>query len=588
MAKCKNSYIQNGSNISLIISYQRCSDGQVVSNYAIPPSQARTIIHFEGTLNLSFTTDVVIEQRNQGSVESNKCIPNCAVLTTIGVKRDLVAWEPWSRRKTNLRKFITQAPKDLGYTNGDWYFLGITHTNNKLWYAFYQDPSSKDTIPKDVHVLEYDITLCNFQASYNRTLVLPGGMNSYTVKATRKGGRNSFQAWDDNLLIFNGGVGARTVYYWDISTNPPATPTVWGTLPSGFLLQPQRITITSNNKMFVSSSVDASTSVSGGRQGVVFDPPWFYQIDLSNFALDWYVSPTIGLGIKTHIGKVFSYDGKLYATQANDCNGLVRYSSPLGIISIDCNPNSVIPNFLYSNSAPFNNNEGGNLFSQTRLCNNYFSCPVPPTPTPSQTVTPSVTPTQTPTPSPQTPTPTPTNTVTPSVTPTRPIRYYIMTSCTGLTQTIVASSTPLQNGDVYLVDLGSGLEGCFTVSQETSNVGSRTVVTSYLDCDTCIGLTPTPTSSQTPTPTPSFSPTPSFTPSPTPTSNACINYEYNYNGVSGSCGEPISYFDCDGNPQFVFPTSGAWQNGEDGTICGNNVSPTTVCSDMSILPIGYC
>lgn len=180
-------------------------------------------------------------------------------------------------------------------------------------------------------------------------------------------------------------------------------------------------------------------------------------------------------------------------------------------------------------------------------------CDIPPTPSPSATPTPTPTPTitQTSTPTPtitQTSTPTPSTSLTPSVTQTS-------TETPTPTPTPTSTVTP-------------------TITQ-TSEPTTTPTPTSTTTPTPSVTTTVTPTTTSTITPTPSI--TPSITPSSTPAS--CFECTYLYTGTTGSCGESISYTDCSGVVQQIFPPAPAntWTNGDTGNLF-TILSPTSNCT----------
>jgi len=173
-----------------------------------------------------------------------------------------------------------------------------------------------------------------------------------------------------------------------------------------------------------------------------------------------------------------------------------------------------------------------------------WSCDVPPTPSPSATPTPTPTPSITSTPA-STSSPTPTPSVSSTSTPTP-------------TPSVSSTSTPTPTP---------------SVSSTTTPTPTNTQTT-----------TPTPTSSSTPEPTatptntPTTTVTTTITPTPSSTPIFCYEWTYTYTGVTGSCGEFITYTDCNGNPASIPPPSPAntWTFGDNGTLCTIS-TPSSVC-----------
>ena len=143
-----------------------------------------------------------------------------------------------------------------------------------------------------------------------------------------------------------------------------------------------------------------------------------------------------------------------------------------------------------------------------------------------------------------TPTPTPTSTLTPTPTvtssPLPPIIGYFQDCCDANIKIKVGSLlSGLTTGESYYLET-SGYSGCVVVisATKTNLQFNSSTLTSFDDCEDCLGKlnivcptpTPTPTKTTTPTPTKTTTPTPTKTPTPTPTSTAvgCINC-----GVSG-------------------------------------------------------
>jgi hypothetical protein len=115
--------------------------------------------------------------------------------------------------------------------------------------------------------------------------------------------------------------------------------------------------------------------------------------------------------------------------------------------------------------------------------------------------------------------PTPTPTPTPTQTPTSPASFPILiTSCDGLNSYDVSYGGVIPTpGDVFYFTFASGTpSGCYTYdglgSAPTDIIVSKV---SYVDCEACEMVTPTPTATSTPTETPTQ--TPSETPTNTPT-----------------------------------------------------------------------
>ena len=246
-----------------------------------------------------------------------------------------------------------------------------------------------------------------------------------------------------------------------------------------------------------------------------------------------------------------------------------------------------------------------------------WSCDIPPTPSPSATPTPTPTPTitqtstptpsasstQTPTPTQtssgtQTPTPTSTLTPTPTVTSTSEPTS-TPTPSTSLTPSVTQTSTETPTPTPTVT---STSEPTSTPTPSTSLTPSVTqtstetptptqtptsTVTPTVTPTSSETATPTPTSTTTPTPsvtttvTPTITstntPTPSITPSSTPA--PCFECTYTYTGITASCGESISYTDCSGVVQQIFPPSpeNTWTNGYTGNLF-TILSPTSNCT----------
>ena len=159
---------------------------------------------------------------------------------------------------------------------------------------------------------------------------------------------------------------------------------------------------------------------------------------------------------------------------------------------------------------------------------NSFLTPTP-TVTPTTTATPSPTPTNTETSTPtptvtatstETPTPTPTNTETPTntPTPTSVFYYYNIEPCSGGTGLYnkIRSTLPITIGSS--VSLAPFDPTCYEVVSLTDSSGFWVSnFNPFINCNDCLGITPTPTPTTTNTQTPTNTPTQTGTPTPTPT-----------------------------------------------------------------------
>jgi len=202
-----------------------------------------------------------------------------------------------------------------------------------------------------------------------------------------------------------------------------------------------------------------------------------------------------------------------------------------------------------------------------------WSCDIPPTPSPSATPTPTPTPTIT-----QTSTPTPTQTSSGTQTPTP---TSTLTPTPTVTSTSEPTSTPTPSTSLTPSVTQTSTETPTPTPTPTSTVTPTVTPTSSETA------TPTPTSTTTPTPsvtttvTPTITstntPTPSITPSSTPA--PCFECTYLYTGTTGSCGESISYTDCSGVVQQIFPppATATWTNGDTGNLF-TILSPTSNCT----------
>jgi hypothetical protein len=135
------------------------------------------------------------------------------------------------------------------------------------------------------------------------------------------------------------------------------------------------------------------------------------------------------------------------------------------------------------------------------------------TPTPTQTETPTNTPTVTNTPTTTTTltsTPTPTNTETPTRTPypTPVYYYYNIEPCSGGTgpyNKIRSQDTPIPIGSS--ISLAPFDPTCYEVISSSDSSGySVGNFNLFVNCNDCLGITPTPTPTITSTPTPSITP----------------------------------------------------------------------------------
>jgi hypothetical protein len=245
----------------------------------------------------------------------------------------------------------------------------IAHTTNKLWLV--------TASPTGPNIVEYNITLSPFTATYNRTLPLPVG---YTAGA-------GLCAINDTTLISSIFPPFSTELIVQITLNPDNTTTLTTLFPQ---IPGRRISgdivYTTDNKIILTTYTDAPTSYYVSQYALNASGVWTLEFDLNITQNSLYNLglATINGGIYTfsntdikQIGTTFPYN----VTQINNTGIIVGGASQIP----SCNNVSFQPNIGASPS---------------------------PTPTPTKTVTPtitvspSVTPSKTPS---KTPTPSPTS-----------------------------------------------------------------------------------------------------------------------------------------------------------------------------------
>ena len=373
------------------------------------------------------------------------CLDTCSILFN---DFDVIyGYDYTSNISTNLNPYFDIAP--IGGSD-------IAHNITKLWVY---DSSM---------IMEYDITLCPFFATFNRNISLPHPLGS------------GLAVINDTTLISS---YLTNIVQIDIS-GPSATVTTQFPMPSGRDISGDMVYTYSAPHKLICSYVDNT------------DTTYITQHDYSTgvVEVDVIVSPTI----PTPYG-MFMNSGDLYV-----CNGggqLYNFG--------------LTPPYNLTYTKTVSNTIGG--ASQPPICADITIMGPTSTPTPTPTNTPTLTNTQTPT-NTQTQTQTPTNTLTPTQTPsTTPI------SCGfGLIKT---------NSEYYYTDCcgnfisgfnntGDGLQVSFNYNLPRSGVGKLNVPVTTL----CLSPTPTPTPTITPTntatptitPTNTITPTQSVTPSVTP------------------------------------------------------------------------
>jgi hypothetical protein len=249
----------------------------------------------------------------------------------------------------------------------------IAHTTNKLWLV--------TASPTGPNIVEYNITLSPFTATYNRTLPLPVG---YTAGA-------GLCAINNTTLISSIFPPFSTELIVQITLNPDNTTTLTTLFPQ---IPGRRISgdivYTTDNKIILTSYTDAPTSYYISQYTLV-NGVWTLEFDLNITQNSLYNLglATLNNGIYTfsntdikQIGTTFPYN----VTQINNTGIIVGGASQIP----SCNNVSFQPNIIPASPSP---------------------TPTPTkTVTPSITISPSVTPSRTPS---KTPTPSPTSNTNP-------------------------------------------------------------------------------------------------------------------------------------------------------------------------------
>ncbi len=570
---CKKYTVTNNNTETVTFAYQKCSNTVWVYDATVAPGQTKSVWLIDNTFSspTSQPLDIIDDGSfPPASTSTVPCFANCDILFNFG--NTIYGYVFSSNVSTILNPYFDVTPP----SGSD-----IAHTTTKLW------------LYNGLEITQYDITLCPFSATFNRTISIPSSLGT------------GLTAKDDVTLI---STISNNVVQIDVS-GVSAVVTNMFPVPTGRQISGDMVyTDTAPHKLICTYS----------------DGPTKYvtQHDYSTgvVEVDVIVSPTV----PDPFG-LFETSGDLYVCNVNGLLYDFELSFPHNLTLVKSAPN------LISGA------------SQPPICANVEIIPNPtPTPTPSitptTTVTPTVTATLTPTPSitpTTTVTPTVTATLTPTPSPTCPFGdcfHYVSVTLTGSTQIsfdlCYVGGTQVRNlsSSSYpaTLTLGPTLgDDCYSGNSYTVLSGSEPISVDYFNpcCDTPV--TPTPTSSETPTPTPTptstvtptitqtseptttptptstttptpsvtttvtptttstITPTPSITPSITPSSTPapCFECTYLYTGTTGSCGESISYTDCSGVVQQIFPPAPAntWTNGDTGNLF-TILSPTSNCT----------
>ncbi len=425
---CKKYTVTNNNTETVTFAYQKCSNTVWVYDSTLAAGQTKSVWLIDNTF--SSPTSQPLDIIDDGSfppdsTSTEPCFANCDILFNFG--NTIYGYVFSSNVSTILNPYFDVTPP----SGAD-----IAHTTTKLW------------LYNGLEITQYDITLCPFSATFNRTISIPSSLGA------------GLTAKDDVTLI---STMSNNVVQIDVS-GVSAVVTNMFPVPTGREISGDMVyTDTAPHKLICTYAELLTKYVT--------------QHDYSTgvVEVDVIISPTV----PDPFG-LFETSGDLYVCNVNGLLYDFELSPPHNLTFVKSAPN------LISGA------------SQPPICANVVIIPNP-TPTVTSSVTPTVTRTSSPT-----PTPSVTTTVTPSVTPTQTVTPTVTSSVTP-TPSVSSSVTPTPSITPTITSSQT------TTPTPTSTTTPTPSVTTTVTPTITSTNTPTPSITPSSTPAPCFECTYTYT-----------------------------------------------------------------------------